>query len=648
MKVSSSRSRVGWSFRYHAFMLLSGLCFATFFLILIHLATFSDPTPSVYAMRRPSPVAPIIPFSALLIRSIGNALPPRHSSNQTLANLQFILQYEPEHDTLQTHWLLNRIQDKTIHTQIEVLLKSYSQNYTIIDLDWETYANTRHNLQVKIQKDIPPVPPVYGEWAQLEAVSAVHDDKIKAGIAINSVRNIMLKKGKESGARWILPWDQNCFLNEAGFLDLKKQVEEQKERKYHFTFMIRNVHPNMELIKNELYANKPQELLGEPQIIFRNDSREEFDTRLRYGRRDKAALLVRLHLHGIWDTWGWDNYERSIIHRNKSNDITELDANSAGWVIRLNSGKPALEATAAAYVRETKRFAGIILFLNTLDNYVWKNLYSLDKNALQLYNKSTLEQVRRDTSSSTNTSRLPPPPPDVVVTILNNISNDSFVNTTSILPLLNYTTTTTLAWYFTRNKSFAEKAMQGLHNLMISSEWKTITPIVLFPKILSFLDTLRLLKISSSFTNETEVDAWINTLLIQYEGNEIMTGKIISSTLLDCYKVHIVFYTLSSFIGDIKRLSFHSDVLQNLLELSGKEQYKNTLLLQTTLLAYTILPSHIQSFHHYNICHLISISCDTIPSDSIQVQPVSFCPVKYKFKAPSLFISYPSLWKNRV
>jgi hypothetical protein len=45
-------------------------------------------------------------------RILGNDLPPRHSPTQTLDNLKFILEHEPEFEGVEKRFLLNRILDE--------------------------------------------------------------------------------------------------------------------------------------------------------------------------------------------------------------------------------------------------------------------------------------------------------------------------------------------------------------------------------------------------------------------------------------------------------------------------------------------------------------------------------------------------------
>lgn len=55
------------------------------------------------------------PPTYMLVRAIGNALPPRHDPARSLQNLRFTLEYERlKDDELSTHWLLNRLADEEV------------------------------------------------------------------------------------------------------------------------------------------------------------------------------------------------------------------------------------------------------------------------------------------------------------------------------------------------------------------------------------------------------------------------------------------------------------------------------------------------------------------------------------------------------
>ena len=57
----------------------------------------------------------------VLLRTIGNSLPPRHSANQSVVNLRFILENEPRYEDLPCHWVLNKIVDEKVSEHGSIL-----------------------------------------------------------------------------------------------------------------------------------------------------------------------------------------------------------------------------------------------------------------------------------------------------------------------------------------------------------------------------------------------------------------------------------------------------------------------------------------------------------------------------------------------
>jgi hypothetical protein len=58
----------------------------------------------------------------VLLRAIGNALPPRHEPEQALTNLQFVLKNEPNYPGLDKHYVLNRLTDASIEERLISML----------------------------------------------------------------------------------------------------------------------------------------------------------------------------------------------------------------------------------------------------------------------------------------------------------------------------------------------------------------------------------------------------------------------------------------------------------------------------------------------------------------------------------------------
>jgi hypothetical protein len=100
----------------------------------------------------------------------------------------------------------------------------------------------------------------------------------------------------------------------------------------------------------------------EPQIIFRRDARDRFDDSLRYGNMNKAEMLLRLGVPGVWETWPFTAWEprRFPVAEDKGKFVP------AGWVARL-SPQASKEVEAGGRVRRISRFGSIAIMSAGLD-----------------------------------------------------------------------------------------------------------------------------------------------------------------------------------------------------------------------------------------------------------------------------------------
>ena len=106
----------------------------------------------------PKPFIPSVPQKLVIIRSIGNALPPRHDPNQTITNLKFILQNEKKDDNLfLRHWVVNRLVDPSIESRALEMLESAGESYTWLRFDLSEYNSIPYDWTYSLEssgKDI--------------------------------------------------------------------------------------------------------------------------------------------------------------------------------------------------------------------------------------------------------------------------------------------------------------------------------------------------------------------------------------------------------------------------------------------------------------------------------------------------------------
>lgn len=89
----------------------------------------------------------IVRDQIILYRIIGNDLPPRHKEGQTLSNLQFILDHEPNFPDTKKIFLLNRIIDPVSEHAIIRLLNEHSMEYIRIPFIQHEYEQLDFKLE---------------------------------------------------------------------------------------------------------------------------------------------------------------------------------------------------------------------------------------------------------------------------------------------------------------------------------------------------------------------------------------------------------------------------------------------------------------------------------------------------------------------
>ena len=299
------------------------------------------------------------PDTFALYRIVGNDLPPRHRKGQARENLRFVLEHEPEFPGCAKIWVLNRIIDKAEKRGIEALLKKHGREYRDIPFDRNEYLKIGLN-----ERDLPSkgfvrryVQKGNDEWLRLTVESHRLKNKNLYLMNNNGARNLALKLGREK-AKWIMPWDGNCFLTLNAWNEISQAVREYPWNKY-FVIPMARTGSNDDLL-GPAYRPSAQE---EPQIIFRRDAAESFDETYAYGTMPKVELLWRLRVPGPWDLW-----PRALPWQKKRKRKYSPEAfqfSRCGWVARLNSGNDAAEGSISD--RGLDRVRGIVEFIKGVD-----------------------------------------------------------------------------------------------------------------------------------------------------------------------------------------------------------------------------------------------------------------------------------------
>lgn len=275
------------------------------------------------------------PDNFALIRILGNDLYPRHRKGQTYDNLKFVLENEENFPDCEKFWIVNRIVCPEEESRIEALLKLHNQAYEKIPYDQATYQSIERDFSIFPTTDFldSDAYKALSKKQQIDARAASYHTKNKYVMNNNGARNHALRLGK-SMAKWVLPWDGNCFLTPKAWSEISGTILKHPQYTHFLTPMAR-VNDNQSLLDQN--ATPPAR--EEPQVIFRADSTTEFNEEFYYGRRPKVELFWTLGIPGPWDTWedaAWDPSRREV-----ADDAFQFS--TAGWVARTASGMPLQE-----------------------------------------------------------------------------------------------------------------------------------------------------------------------------------------------------------------------------------------------------------------------------------------------------------------
>jgi hypothetical protein len=273
----------------------------------------------------------------VLYRIIGNDLPPRHEVGQSLRSLGFILENEHSFADCTKKFVVNRVLDPESEGRIIATLERHGVDYVHIPFDAATYA--------QIPLDYACLPGGDQDYLQSRSFRRLPQrHKIRLLTAVNRLRNnyVMHNNGARNAAlrdgqrlaKWVLPFDGNCFFTAQAWEQFRSAVVAHPWLKYFIVPMARIQH-NADLL-DPAFAPAAEE---EPQIAFRCDAQESFNEAFPYGRFPKIEMFWRLGIPGNWSYTvekAWDPPRRSL-----SPEAYQFAL--AGWVARLDSGVRHLE-----------------------------------------------------------------------------------------------------------------------------------------------------------------------------------------------------------------------------------------------------------------------------------------------------------------
>jgi hypothetical protein len=188
----------------------------------------------------------------VLLRAIGNALPPRHKPEQALTNLQFVLQNEPNYPGLDKHYVLNRLTDPSIEERLIGMLDAYQQNYTRIPFSFKEYEAIPYDFTLWYQPDIIHRKEFRNKKNTTKTIieESISNSKGLYVTNQNEARNTMLEIGIQEypDTAWIMPWDGNCFLHPNAFEELATKLNTLEAETKYFAIPFSRAQTNDELL----------------------------------------------------------------------------------------------------------------------------------------------------------------------------------------------------------------------------------------------------------------------------------------------------------------------------------------------------------------------------------------------------------------
>lgn len=288
----------------------------------------------------------------IIYRILGEDLPPRHSQTQTFDNLNSILESEQSFPQCEKRFVVNRIVSEKKESQLIERLEDAGTDYIRIPfepaeyagLDWELepfggigfFQSARFLAMSPHEKTLARI------WACAP--------KIRYAMNVNGARNRAIQDGR-TDAGWILPLDGNCLITGA-FWDALSQTMAQNE----FPYLVLPMHRSTPDAAQGNFK-KRNWMREEPQLAFHAVAEEWFDETYPYGVMDKAELLMRLGVPGVWNKWSipeWMPMNRAVSPNRFLFGLVP------GYLLRLSSGKSELDERSGQSARYNARNEAIL------------------------------------------------------------------------------------------------------------------------------------------------------------------------------------------------------------------------------------------------------------------------------------------------
>lgn len=291
-----------------------------------------------------------------VVRILGNDLPPRHSGEQTIRNLKWLLNHEQLDPDFQRSWVVNRIVNEAVRSEVVEILNAWDENWIDIPFVPEEFSNVPYDFNEELPEELI-FSPAFAELPRTQRVQLLNRVYLKKNcyaINNNGARNRALDVGFEFATR-VIPGDGSIYLSKRSQFEIRSSVASSIACPYHIIPMYRTTNfLGLEELPGD--GATPEE----PQVCFARNSELRFDPNIPYGRRPKVSLLWALGVPGPWTRYeirAWD-LTPPVLHRQAGAFAY------AGYVRRLPSGDGRQEVGRhASSSRMQSRNVGTLRFL---------------------------------------------------------------------------------------------------------------------------------------------------------------------------------------------------------------------------------------------------------------------------------------------
>ena len=245
-----------------------------------------------------------------VFRILGNDLPPRHSAEQTFRNVKFMLDHEEVFENVSPVWCLNRIVDPVKLAELKELLA----NEQVIEIPFERDEYRK-----------------LSEW----------NDKIRYVTNVNGARNVCIDQGL-ANFDVVLPLDGAHFIRREGWYPFEEMLYDFPEEA-NYAIPCHRAETYDEIISGDFIPQIREQYefgggqkrtgIREPAIAFTSRADVRFNEELVYGKCNKAELLFRLGIPGVWEWWEPQIKEAALKKKSAFYGCTQIQ----GWTIRLPS-----------------------------------------------------------------------------------------------------------------------------------------------------------------------------------------------------------------------------------------------------------------------------------------------------------------------